>query len=152
MSLLKSIFPDAQWLRTSAPANHLELGRLGERMALRFLHQAGYRLVVRNYLTPIGVSPSGRIITGEIDIVAYDETTSPFTLTFVEVKTRSSREIASPVAAVDRRKQRHIIKAARIYRRNFKLTDEPFRYDVIGITITPDLQSQIELLTHFFNE
>lgn len=133
-------------------AKHLELGQLGEKLAAEYLKQSGYRLVATNFTTPIGYSLSGRQITGEIDLVAYDESSRPFTLAFVEVKTRSSSEFAAPQAAVDRRKQRQIIKTARIYRRLLRLTDEPFRYDVVSILLNPATAPQIELLRGYFSE
>ena len=133
-------------------ANHLALGELGERLAAEFLIQSGYRLVATNFTTPIGYSLNGRQVTGEIDIVAYDESQRPFTLAFVEVKTRSSGELAAPQAAVDRRKQRQIVKAARIYRRLMRVQDEPFRYEVVSILLLPGTTPQIELLRGYFNE
>lgn len=133
-------------------AKHLEVGQFGEKLAAEHLALSGYRLVASNFRTPIGYSLNGRQITGEIDLVAYDETTLPFTLVFVEVKTRSSREFATPQAAVDRRKQRQIIKTARIYQRLLRLTEEPFRYDVVSILLYPNQTPQIELLRGYFNE
>lgn len=133
-------------------AKHLELGQLGEKLAAEYLVQSGYRLVASNFMIPIGYSLKGRKITGEIDLVAYDETSPPFTLAFVEVKTRSGSEFAAPQAAVDRRKQRQIIKTARIYRRLLRLTEEPFRYDVVSILVHPTLPPQIALLRGYFSE
>ena len=133
-------------------AKHLELGQLGEKLAAEYLAQADYRLVAANFMTPLGYSLNGRQITGEIDLVAYDESSRPFTLAFVEVKTRTSRAFATPQAAVDRRKQRQIIKTARIYRRLLRLVDEPFRYDVVSILLHPAAAPQIELLRGYFSE
>ncbi len=141
------------WVKLKKPtAKHLEVGQLGETLAAEYLAQSGYRLVATNFTTPIGYSLSGRQITGEIDLVAYDESNRPFTLAFVEVKTRSSSEFAAPQAAVDRRKQRQIIKTARIYRRLLRLTEEPFRYDVVSILLHPATPPQIELLRGYFSE
>lgn len=141
------------WRKLKKPAaKHLAIGQLGEKLAAEYLALTGYRLVASNFTTPIGYSLNGRQITGEIDLVAYDETTQPFTLVFVEVKTRSSGEFAAPQAAVDRRKQRQIIKAARIYRRLLRLTEEPFRYDVVSILLHSVQAPQIELLRGYFSE
>src|SRR5574341_95760 len=114
-------------------ASHLALGEFGERLAVEYLQRQGYRVVATNFITPIGHSLTGRQITGEIDIVAYDESAQPFTLAFIEVKTRSSSEIAAPEAAVDVRKQRQIIRSARVYRRITDVSDEPYRYDVVSV-------------------
>src|SRR5258706_5005004 len=112
---------------------HLALGEQGEQLALEYLKTQGYRIVLTNFTVPIGYSSNGRQITGEIDIVAYDETSTPFTLAFIEVKTRTRSDIAAPEAAVDARKQRQIVRAARLYRRLMYLENEPYRYDVVGI-------------------
>ena len=133
-------------------SGHLELGRLGERMALDYLLRQGYRLVATNFVIPLGYSLNGRRITGEIDIIAYDESRSPFTLAFIEVKTRTSRAFAAPQTAVDRRKQRQITKTARRYRRLVCVEDEPYRYDVVSVLILPDTGPQVELLRGYFTE
>jgi len=128
------------------------LGAQGEQLALDYLLRHGYRLVVTNYVAPIGYGPTGRPITGEIDIIAYDETTPPFVLAFIEVKTRTDNAFAAPETAVDKAKQRHIIKTARLYRRILSVNDEPFRYDVISIVLKSERAPQIELLRGYFSE
>jgi putative endonuclease len=142
-----------QWLKQpQKTSNHLALGQLGERLALNFLLQQGYRTVATNFVVPLGYSLNGRRITGEIDIIAYDESRQPFTLAFIEVKTRTSREFAAPQTAVDRRKQRQITKTARRYRRLIRVEDEPYRYDVVSVLILPETQPQVELLRGYFTE
>lgn len=133
-------------------ASHLVLGQFGERLALDYLSQQGYRPVATNFTVPLGYSLNGRRITGEIDIVAYDESRLPFTLAFIEVKTRRSREFAAPQTAVDRRKQRQITKAARRYRRLVRVEDEPYRYDVVSVLVLPAAEPQVELLRGYFTE
>ena len=54
-------------------AKHLEIGRLGEDIACRFLKEKGFKVVERNYWKK----------WGEIDIVAEKEGV----LRFIEVKT-----------------------------------------------------------------
>ena len=74
---------------------------------------------------------------------------------FVEVKTRISDWFASPSANVDLRKQRQIIRAARLPPSVWAKL-EPYRYDVVGIVLpAPDegpLGLQIELLRNFWSE
>ncbi len=142
-----------QWLKKPPTiTSHLELGQLGEKLALDFLSQQGYRPVTTNFTVPLGYSLNGRRITGEIDIIAYDESLKPFTLAFIEVKTRTSREFAAPQTAVDRRKQRQITKTARRYRRLVRVEDEPYRYDVVSVLILHDREPQLELLRSYFTE
>jgi putative endonuclease len=132
-------------------AAHLALGQQGEQLAVEYLKTQGYRIVLTNFTVPIGYSRNGRQITGEIDIVAYDETSIPFTLAFIEVKTRTRADIAAPEAAVDARKQRQIVRAARLYRRLLRLEDEPYRYDVVGI-LASDAQAACSLSRGYFTE
>ena len=105
------------------------LGEKGEAAAAEFLIRRGMRIVCCNFLVPIGRNMRGAAVTGEIDIVALDGET----LCFVEVKTRTSADFASPVTAVDRRKQRQIIRTARIYRRIFGVERMAYRYDAIAV-------------------
>lgn len=132
-------------------AAHLALGEQGEQLALEYLKTQGYRIVLTNFTVPIGYSSSGRQITGEIDIVAYDETSVPFTLAFIEVKTRTRSDIAAPEAAVDARKQRQIVRAARLYRWLMYLEDEPYRYDVVSI-LAGGAKPEFALLRSYFGE
>jgi putative endonuclease len=121
-------------------------------MAARFLRQHGYRLVATNFIAPIGYSRAGRPVTAEIDLIAYDESTIPHILAFIEVKTRRSVEVAAPEAAVDRRKQRQISRAARVYRRLLSIEDELYRYDVIGVLLTPNEAPSLSLRRGYFTE
>ena len=59
-----------------------EVGKTGEDLAFRFLKKKGYRILLRNYACKMG----------EIDIIAQDGDT----LTFVEVKTRTSAIFGPP--------------------------------------------------------
>ena len=131
-----------------ARAAHLELGERGERVALRYLKEhEGYQIVATNYLVPLGRGLSGRKLTGEIDIIAYDGDT----LVFVEVKTRTSDEFIAPERAVDLRKQRQIARAARKYRLLMNVTGEPHRYDVVTVVALAE-GDQIELLRNYFDD
>lgn len=133
-------------------ALHLALGKFGEQRAAEYLTSQGYRIVAINFVMPIGYGLSGRQITGEIDIVAYDERVRPFTLAFIEVKTRTRSDIATPEAAVDIRKQRHIIRAARLYRRLLYIESEPFRYDVVSVLVLPGKKPEISLFCGYFTD
>ena len=131
-----------------ARAAHLELGERGERMALDYLRAyEGYQIVATNFRVPLGRGLRGQKQTAEIDVIAYDGKT----LTFVEVKTRTSDDLAAPERAVDLRKQRQIAKAARRYRQLMKVFEEPYRYDVV--TVLPGASGdEIELLRGYFDD
>jgi putative endonuclease len=125
-----------------------QLGRDGERLAAEFLEANGYRLVLSNFKVPVGRNSRGVSVTGEIDIVAVDDDT----LCFVEVKTRRSSDFAEPLASVTRRKQRQIIRTARVYRRIFGLSGMPYRYDVVSIILQGREEPVIELIKSFWSE
>ena len=76
-------------------------GRWAETACVAVLRRKGYRVLARR----------GRAPVGEIDIIAREEET----LVFVEVKTRSTVSFGMPQEAVDRRKQRQLIRTAQAY-------------------------------------
>ena len=69
---------------------HLRTGSRGEQDAYFHLRKLGYIIVARNYRTPRR--------RGEIDLIGWDGDV----LCFIEVKTRTSRDVKTPEAAVDR--------------------------------------------------
>jgi len=133
---------------------YLALGRRGEQLAAAHLERAGYLLVAANFKLPVGRNLRGALIHAEIDLVAYEGET----LCFVEVKTRASDWFAAPEQNVDRRKQRQISRAARVYRRTFGLARTPYRYDVVSVILPPPNEDtpvpapRIELLRNFWTD
>jgi putative endonuclease len=124
------------------------LGRTGEELAASFLKRRGYRIVAANFTVPIGRNRSEAQITGEIDLIALDGET----LCFIEVKTRRSEEFAAPLSAIDVRKQRQIIRAAKVYKRIFNIRDIAVRYDAVTIVLHSPERPKIELIKGFWNE
>ncbi len=96
------------------------LGQEGEDLAAGFLRKKGYQLVERNY----------RCKTGEVDLIALDRNV----VVFVEVKTRSDHSFGSPFEAVEARKQRKMIQAARYFLHEHRLDQRDARFDVVGIS------------------
>jgi putative endonuclease len=140
-----SLFPDKHFTEETTSL----FGERGERLAVEYLLRKNYRVVCANFKTPVGRNRRGAIVTGEIDLIAYDESF----LCFIEVKTRASDEFASPLAAVDLRKQRQIIRAARMYRWIFLLHDAKIRYDVVSVVLRKDREKpEIELFKNYFDE
>ena len=135
-----------------AASSNLALGRRGEELAAAYLLKLGYRIVAANFSVPVGRNRSGAVINVEIDLVAYEGRT----LCFVEVKSRASSWFAPPQANVDRRKQRQIARAARVYRRMFDLADAPYRYDVVTVVLPAEEDDapefEIKLLRNYWTE
>jgi putative endonuclease len=149
----KRASPDDQ-TPTPELAAHLALGQTGEQIAAAHLERAGYELVAANFKLPVGRDRRGAVVNAEIDLIAYEGAT----LCFVEVKTRRSDWFAAPEANVDLRKQRQIARAARDYRRTFKLTSAPYRYDVVSVILPeptddePEPLPRVALLRGFWTD
>ena len=75
-------------------AAHHRTGRRGEEAAYFHLSKFGYTMVARNFRSPR--------CRGEIDLIGWEKDV----LCFVEVKTRSTRDVKPGEAAVDRHKRR----------------------------------------------
>ncbi|MGB8732201.1 MAG: YraN family protein, partial [Candidatus Sulfotelmatobacter sp.] len=71
---------------------HQRTGRRGEEAAYFHLRRLGYTMVARNFRSTR--------CRGEIDLIGWDKDI----LCFVEVKTRSTRDVKPGEAAVDRHK------------------------------------------------
>jgi putative endonuclease len=125
------------WLAATAlpPAKlpqHQSTGRRGEEAAYFYLRSLGYIVVARNFR-----SPRRR---GEIDLIAWDKDV----LCFVEVKTRTSRDIKPAEAAVDRGKQRELVGMAREYLRHLPPSCQ-WRFDVLSVYFERLAPPQFEL-------
>jgi putative endonuclease len=130
----------------AAGSNAALVGQTGENLAAAFLMRRGSRIICANFKVPIGRNLRGASVTGEIDLIALERDV----LCFIEVKTRSSDEFAAPIAAVDLRKQRQIIRTARIYRKIFNVQNIAFRYDAISIVLTD--KPKIEYFQNYWTE
>ncbi len=124
------------------------IGERGEELAAHYLIRRGFRLVAANFKVPIGRNIRGAAVTGEIDIIALENKT----LCFVEVKTRSSAEYAAPLSAINLRKQRQIIRTARVYRKIFNVRPLNFRYDAVSVILPDSGKPEIELVRNFWTE
>ena len=111
------------------------LGSEGEDLAVRFLQKKGYRIVARNYKTPVG----------EIDIIARDGDT----IVFIEVKTRTDISFGYPFEAVNKRKRQKLKNLALLYlKRQGK--ESPVRFDVISIFCMDNGKKDIEHIKDAF--
>ena len=123
--LTRSIIRSLDWLAGYTLAAdgrpvHLRTGTRGEEDAYFFLRKQGYAIVARNFRSPR--------CRGEIDLIAWEGDV----LCFVEVKTRPSRDVKTPEAAVDRHKRREIAQVAREYLRRGPLSCQ-WRFDIVSV-------------------
>ena len=101
-------------------ARHLHIGRRGEEDAYFHLRRLGYVMVERNFRSPR--------CRGEIDLIGWDADV----LCFVEVKTRTSRDVKPAEAAVDYHKRREIAEVAREYMRKLPPSCQ-WRFDIVSV-------------------
>ena len=101
-------------------AEHHRLGRRGEEAAYFHLRKLGYTMVARNFRSPR--------CRGEIDLIAWENDV----LCFVEVKTRSTLDVKTGVAAVDRHKRREVAAVVREYLRRLPPSCQ-WRFDVVSV-------------------
>ncbi len=115
---------------------HQRTGRRGEEEAYFYLRRLGYVVVARNFR-----SPRRR---GEIDLIAWDHDV----LCFIEVKTRTTRDVKPAEAAVDRDKQRGLAAVADEYLRHVAPSCR-WRFDVV--TVYYEAQSSRPVIELFRN-
>jgi putative endonuclease len=99
-------------------AEHNDLGKLGEELAVEYLRKDGYEILETNWTFQ----------KAEIDILAKKEGI----LAVVEVKTRSSLEFGLPQDFVKPKKVQLLVKAVDAYV-NERNLDIEVRFDIIAI-------------------
>ena len=99
-------------------AEHNDLGKLGEELAVEFLQKNGYEILETNWVFQ----------KAEVDIIAKKENI----LAIVEVKTRSSLDFGLPQDFVKPKKIQLLVKAVNEYVISNNL-DIEVRFDIIAI-------------------
>ena len=121
------------------------LGRYGEEAAARYLHEAGYHVLARNWVCR---QPDLR---GELDLVARYRRV----IVALEVKTRAGGRLAHPVQAVTEEKLARLRQLAGVWIRDFHRNSPMLtrrshiiRIDVIAIRTEPRPPYKIQQLDH----
>ncbi|MEW5757978.1 MAG: YraN family protein [Candidatus Omnitrophota bacterium] len=112
----------------------VEIGRIGENIARKYLTAKGYKVVDQNYKTPYL----------EIDLIA----THRGVLVFVEVRTKIGKDFGSPEETLDKRKMKKLIKNVNTYVVINKYNGA-CRIDAICIVLNEDLSQN--RLNHYEN-
>lgn len=99
-------------------AEHNDLGKLGEELAVEFLQKNGYEILETNWVFQ----------KAEIDIIAKKDAL----LAVVEVKTRSSLDFGLPQDFVKTKKIQLLVKAVNEYVISNDL-DVDIRFDIIAV-------------------
>ena len=113
----------------------LDLGILGEQLALKEIERLGYKCIARNYRCPLG----------EVDLIAKDGDC----LVFIEIKTRSRKSIGYAKEAITGRKKRQLSKVALAYMKSNNCCDVKSRFDVVAINLKDD-HEEIEVIQNAF--
>lgn len=117
-----------------------QTGMRGETYAYWYLRRQGYVLMARNF-TAAGVR-------GELDLVGLDGQV----LAFVEVKTRAGDAEGLPEDAVTPEKRRALVRIAQQFRRERRMLDRPYRFDVLAIQSRPGRRPEVRLHKGAFAE
>ena len=101
--------------------NRQEVGKLGEKLAKKFLKKRGYHIRETNF----------RCREGEIDIIAQQKDY----LVFIEVRTKSNLDFGTPEESITRNKKEKLIASALTYVQTHQNLPSLWRIDVIAIEI-----------------
>ena len=111
------------------------LGEKGEDIAAAFLKKKGYNILFRNY----------KCSFGEIDIIAKHKKI----LSFIEVKTRSTKKYGLPQEAVTPAKQTKISRVALEFVQRYKMDNRAARFDVVSVQYLND-GCEVDLIENAF--
>ena len=122
--------------RVTVP-EHLSTGIEGEDAAFFFLRRKGYVVVARRWSS--GDRP------GDVDLIAWNGSI----LCFVEVKTRTAKDMTPAEVAVDRHKRHTLRSLATQYIRQLPQPERPtVRFDIVSVYLVP---GQPREFVHFEN-
>ena len=125
--------------RRSDLPEHLVTGERGEEAAFFYLRHRGFIVVAQRW--------NDGPLPGDIDLIAWDSEV----LCFVEVKTRTSRDVATASSAVDKNKRKTLRRLARQYMRHLPETVTPeTRFDIVTVYDVPWQARQVQLIPAAF--
>lgn len=101
--------------------NRQDIGKLGEKLALKFLKKRGYHIRETNF----------RCHEGEIDIIAQQKDC----LVFIEVRTKSNLDFGTPEESITQSKKEKLISLALTYISNHQSIPSSWRIDVIAVEV-----------------
>jgi putative endonuclease len=110
-----------------------------EEAAYFYLRRRGYTVVALGWRSPK--------LRGDLDLIAWEGDT----LCFIEVKTRSSRSVATAESAVDDDKIRMLRRMARQYIHALPAKPGQVRLDVLSIYLEAQHPAQFELFRGAFD-
>ena len=138
--LLAKLLPEKQSTANTQTSRHKDaLGIKGEKLAAEHLKTKGFKIIGERI----------RIGIDELDLIAIDFRNPVVEqLVFVEVKTRSSNLFGGGKAAVDKRKRKAIIRAAKGYIKKNLSKPHAIRFDIVEVTKTSPNSDSFEITHH----
>lgn len=119
-------------------AEHNEVGKWGEEIAVKYLHKRGYTIRECDWrsghrdIDIIAISPDQRFVV------------------FIEVKTRTTDDVAAPEDAIDSRKIKNLGYAANAYVKHNQIVLD-LRFDIITIVGNNQSEPLIDHIEDAFN-
>jgi len=107
------------------------LGASGEEAVMKYVEAKGFTVVDRNW----------RIKSGEIDLIAR---TPRGVMTFIEVKSRSSRSFGDPLEAINPEKALRLQKLALAWLVLHGMWGSEYRIDCAGVIFARDGRCEID--------
>ena len=101
--------------------NRQEVGKLGEKLARKFLKKRGYHIRETNF----------HCREGEIDIIARQGDY----LVFIEVRTKSNLDFGTPEESITRAKKEKLVASALAYINTHRDLPSLWRIDVVAIEV-----------------
>jgi putative endonuclease len=123
-------------MTTVKTLTRIQLGAMGEALAVDHLTRMGLRVLNRNW----------RCRYGELDVIASDDATRM--VVFVEVKTRTGDGYGGLAYAVTPRKVRRLRRLAGLWLAGQDERWAALRIDMIGVRVGPDCPSRTPEITH----
>jgi putative endonuclease len=125
--------------RQSSLAPHLRTGERGEEAAFFYLLRNGFTVVAQRW--------NDGPLPGDLDLIAWQGDV----LCFIEVKTRSSKEVATASSAVDKDKRQTLRRLARQYLRQLPEGERPeTRFDIVTVYELQGKPREIRLIPGAF--
>jgi putative endonuclease len=123
--------------------NRQEIGKLGEKLAQKFLKKRGYRIRETNF----------HCRQGEVDIIARQGDY----LVFIEVRTKSNLDFGSPEESITQSKKEKLIAVALTYITTHQKLPPLWRIDVVALEVSDKgktkrielIENAIEQESHF---
>jgi putative endonuclease len=126
--------------RGAATAPHLAVGLRGERAALFELRRRGYVIVAQRWVSAK--------VRGDVDLIGWHGEQ----LCFIEVKTRTARDMTPAESAVDEDKREMLRGLARVYLGTFPEAERrsiAVRFDVVSV-YSPGAGTEFEIFEGAF--